>query len=38
MSGAAPAFAFGIFGVGVGIYQFCQRLPLNVFLLQILLR
>lgn len=31
MSGAAPAFAFGIFGLGVGIYQLCQRLPLNVF-------
>jgi len=29
MSGAAPAFAFGIFGLGVGIYQFCQRLPLK---------
>ncbi|PSB63084.1 hypothetical protein C7B79_15365 [Chroococcidiopsis cubana CCALA 043] len=29
MSGAAPAFAFGIFGLGIGIYQFCQRLPLS---------
>ena len=29
MSGAAPALAFGIFGLGVGIDRFCQRLPLN---------
>jgi hypothetical protein len=30
MSAAAPAFAFGIFGLGVGIYRFCQHLPLNI--------
>jgi hypothetical protein len=30
MSAAAPAFAFGIFGLGIGIDRVCQHLLLNV--------